>query len=52
MKDKILKMLDITFDELCKGCDDCSEDKNCVLFRILNGVNNIYGEEIKEEIWE
>lgn len=50
MKDKIVEMLSITFNELCKGCDNCSEDKNCILFRILNGVTNIYGEEIREEI--
>ena len=39
-------MIEISFDELCNNCEVCNRDRDCVMFRVLKGVTNIYGSEI------
>jgi len=46
IKEEVMDMINVSFDELCRKCEICDRDNDCVMFKILNGVHNIYGNEI------
>ena len=55
LKKEIIRSLFISFDELCKNCDECCEKSDCPLVKIRDGFHNIYGNQFiyvgGEKVW-
>ena len=43
IREELREYLEITIDTFCNRCENCSEDKNCRLSKMLDGFTNIEG---------